>query len=67
MPGTINGVDIFTPNAGEIYSENADSIACWPAGTDITNKAPFPRPEGDRIVVRVAADFDDDVMRIFRS
>ena len=40
---TINGVDVFHPNSGEVRSDNADGIACWFIDTDYNDESYFVR------------------------
>ena len=40
---TVNGVDVFHPNTGEIRSDNADGIACWFVDNDYNNESFFVR------------------------
>ena len=40
---TVNGVDVFHPNSGEIRSDNADGIACWFVDTDYNEESFFVR------------------------
>ena len=40
---TVNGVDVFHPNTGEIRSDNADGIACWFVDTDYNQESFFVR------------------------
>ena len=40
---TINGVDVFQPNSGEVRSDNADGIACWFVDTDYNDESYFVR------------------------
>ncbi len=40
---TVNGVDIYHPNTGEVRSDDADGIACWFVDTDYDSEAFFVR------------------------
>ena len=40
---TINGVDVFHPNTGQIHSHEADGIACWFIDTDYNEESFFVR------------------------
>jgi adenine-specific DNA-methyltransferase len=40
---TINGVDVFHPNTGEVRSDGAEGIACWFIDTDYNMEAFFVR------------------------
>ena len=40
---TVNGVDVFHPNTGEIRSDSADGIACWFIDTDYNGESFFVR------------------------
>ena len=39
----INGGDVYRPNTGEIWSDNADGIACWLIDTDYNEESFFVR------------------------
>ena len=39
----VNGVDVFHPNTGEIYSDSTDGIACWFVDTDYNEESFFVR------------------------
>ncbi len=39
----VNGVDVFHPQTGEIFSDNADGIACWFIDTDYNEESFFVR------------------------
>ena len=39
----LNGVDVFHPNEGKVYSDNADGIACWFIDTDYNEESFFVR------------------------
>ena len=40
---TINGVDVFHPQSGEVRSSNTDEIACWFIDTDYNEESFFVR------------------------
>ncbi len=40
---TVNGVDVFHPNTGEVRSDGPDGIACWFIDTDYNQEAFFVR------------------------
>lgn len=40
---TINGVDVFQPNTGEVRSDGPDGIACWFVDTDYNGESFFVR------------------------
>jgi adenine-specific DNA-methyltransferase len=40
---SVNGVDVFDPNTGEIRSDDADGIACWFTDTDYNGESFFVR------------------------
>jgi adenine-specific DNA-methyltransferase len=40
---TINGVDVFHPNTGEVRSDDIDGIACWFIDTDYNEESFFVR------------------------
>ena len=40
---TVNGVDVFHPNTGEVRSDGPDGIACWFIDTDYDQEAFFVR------------------------
>ncbi|SPD73294.1 conserved hypothetical protein [uncultured Desulfobacterium sp.] len=40
---TINGVDVFHPNTGEVRSDSAEGIACWFIDTDYNEESFFVR------------------------
>jgi adenine-specific DNA-methyltransferase len=39
----VNGVDVFHPNTGKVYSDGADGIACWFIDTDYNEESFFVR------------------------
>ncbi|QBP73864.1 site-specific DNA-methyltransferase [Herbaspirillum huttiense] len=40
---TVNGVDVFKPQTGEVVSDGADGIACWFIDTDYNEESFFVR------------------------
>ena len=40
---TVNGVDVFDPNTGEVRSDSADGIACWFVDSDYNGESFFVR------------------------
>jgi len=40
---TVNGVDVFHPNTGEVRSDGAEGIACWFIDTDYNEESFFVR------------------------
>ena len=40
---TVNGVDVFKPQTGEVVSSNTDEIACWFIDTDYNEESFFVR------------------------
>jgi adenine-specific DNA-methyltransferase len=40
---TVNGVDVFHPNTGEVRSDGAEGIACWFVDTDYNEESFFVR------------------------
>lgn len=40
---TVNGVDVFKPQTGEVVSDSADGIACWFIDTDYNEESFFVR------------------------
>ncbi len=40
---TVNGVDVFHPNSGEVRSDGPDGIACWFIDTDYNQESFFVR------------------------
>ncbi len=43
LQATVNGVDVYHPNTGEVRSDDADGIACWFVDTDYDSEAFFVR------------------------
>ncbi len=43
IPASVNGVDVFKPQTGEVISHGADGIACWFIDTDYNEESFFVR------------------------